>query len=213
MIQHPSTFRPIASALLVLAVLCMAGCSGWSVGQQKVIDVKAKYLGLKDQRVAVVVSASDHIDFNYPNARGTIANEVTRRIAENVPGVSVSSPRQILEWQDKTPYWGTRPPSTLIRQLDVDRLVLVEIGEYRMHEPGDKHVLRGVISASVNIVEADAVDPDNFSASFTKNVMYPEPGESKIGRIAVEEDKVEMLTQYRFSEETAGLFYDHKIVR
>lgn len=206
--------RPITIFCLVALVLGLAGCQSLGYGKkEKLIDVSAQYTGLADKRVAVVVSTNDHTAFNYPKARAIITNEVSRRIMTNVPGAQVSDPKEVLVWQDENAYWATRPPSMLIRQLNVDRLVLVEVGEYRTHEPGDKHVLRGVISATVNIVSADAVDPDNFDASFTKNVMFPTPGESKVGRVGDSQSMVEQVTQLRFSEEVAGLFFDHQIIR
>lgn len=205
--------QSIRWTLLVGMLAIFGGCQGTRSLNQEVTDVKAQYLGLANRSVAVVVSMSDFAQFKYPKAKQMIAEEMARRIQENVPGVALMSPRAIIAWQEENAYWATRPPSMLIKQLKVDRLVLVEIGEYRTHEPGDKHVLRGVVSASVNIVEAEAEDPDNFGGSFTKNVMYPEPGESKIGRVGDDEALIEARTQIRFCETAAGLFYDHQIVR
>ncbi|MBX2851467.1 MAG: hypothetical protein KTR15_06965 [Phycisphaeraceae bacterium] len=203
----------VGLALLVGAAVLLTGCSGARSMTQEVIDVKAQYLDLNNRSVAVVVSMSDYAEFNHPGAKQGICEEMVRRIKANVPGVTLTSPNEVLQWQEDNPYWATRPPSMLINQLKVERLVLVEIGEYRTHEPGDKHVLRGVISASVNIVEAEADDPDNFGASFSKNTMYPEPGESKIGRVGDDEALIEVRTQIRFCESAAGLFYDHQIIR
>ena len=202
----------IGLALLVGASLLLSGCSGRSINEE-VIDVDAQYTDLANRSVAVVVSMSDFAEFNHPNAKAAITEEMVRRIKANVPGVTVTSPSEVLAWQKNNAYWATRPPSMLVEQLKVERLVLVEIGEYRTHEPGDKFVLRGVISASVNIVEAEAADPDNFGASFTKNVMYPEPRESVVGRVGDDEAVIEVRTQIRFCETAAGLFYDHQIVR
>lgn len=200
--------------LIVMVGMCvlLAGCEPRSV-TQKVIDVQGQYDDLANRSVAVVVSMSDYTEFKHPQAKQRIAEEIARLIQANVPGATLTSPNEIIAWQQENAYWATRPPSMLIKQLKVERLVLVEIGEYRTHEPGDKHVLRGVISASVNIVEAEAADPDNFGASFSKNVMYPEPGESKIGRVGDDEQVIELRTQIRFCETAAGLFYDHQIIR
>lgn len=199
--------------LMASTLLLFSGCGPARSVTDKVIDVEGQYEDLANRSVAVVVSMSDFSEFNYPNAKQAITEEMARRIQTNVPGVTLTSPSEIIDWQEENPYWATRPPSMLINQLKVERLVLVEIGEYRTHEPGDKHVLRGVISASVNIVEAEASDPDNYGASFTKTVMYPEPGESKIGRVGDDEALIEVRTQIRFCETAAGLFYDHQIIR
>lgn len=205
--------KQVGLLAMLLMGLLVTGCGPSRSVTQTVIDVKGQYLDLANRSVAVVVSMSDYAEFNHPTAKAMITEEMVRRIQTNVPGVTLTSPREVLKWQRDNPYWATRPASMLIKQLKVERLVLVEIGEYRTHEPGDKHILRGVISASVNIVEAEADDPDNFGASFTKNVMYPEPGESKIGRVGDDEALIEARTQIRFSETAAGLFYDHQIIR
>lgn len=199
--------------LLLLVCSVFVGCGAMSRSSSDVVEVKAEYLELNNKSVAVLVSMSDHIAFNFPDARSILTGEITRLIKTNVPGVTVTAPEQTLAWQDTNAYWATRPPSMIIRQLNVDRVVLVEVGEYRTHEPGDKHVMRGVITASVNIVEAEAADPDNFGASFTKNAMYPRPGESVVGRVGEGQAKVELATQMRFSEAVAGLFFDHMTVR
>lgn len=195
------------------AYVLLLGCGNTRSFNQDVIDVKGQYLDLANRSVAVVVSMSDYAEFNHPEAKAMISEEMARRIQANVPGVTLTKPSAVLAWQKENPYWATRPPSMMINQLKVERLILVEIGEYRTHEPGDKHVLRGVISASVNIVEAEAADTDNFAASYTKNVMYPEPSESTIGRVGDSEDLIEVRTQIRFCETAAGLFYDHQIIR
>lgn len=200
-------------ALLGVWLLVAVGCGPERSVTEKVIDVKGQYKDLSNRSVAVVVSMSDYAQFNHPAAKAKITGEIAGRIQANVPGVTLTNPEEILAWQRENPYWATRPPSMMIQQLKVERLILVEIGEYRTHEPGDKHVLRGIISASINVVEAEAEDPDNFGASFTQNVMYPEPGESKIGRIGVDEASIETLTQVRFCKGAAGLFYDHQIIR
>jgi len=205
--------KQIGWAMLSVAVLLATGCGPARSFNQEVIDVKGQYTDLANRSVAIVVSMSDYVEFNHPDAKRAITEEMARRIQANVPGVTLTSPSEILQWQKDHAYWATRPPSMLIDQLKVERLVLVEIGEYRTHEPGDKHVMRGVISASINVVEAEAEDPDNFGASFTKNTMYPEPGESKVGRVGDSEALIEMRTQIRFCESAAGLFYDHQIVR
>lgn len=213
------TPRPITSLtlmMLALASALMTGCQNFP-GQPEVIDVKARYLDLQNRTVAVVVSTSDYTEFNHPNARANITNEISRRIQTGVVGARVTDPAKVLAWQEQNPYWATRPPSAIIEQLKVDRLVLVEIGEYRTHEPGDKYILRGVISATVNIVEAEKPDPDTFGGSYNKTVMYPRNKDTWIGKAATggqaSEQKIEAQTQLWFCEETAGLFYDHQLTR
>ncbi len=212
--RNPCLLVPL---LLVLGI-ALIGCTNvlrQLPGQPDYYDLKAKYTDLANRRVAVVVSVSDYTDFNYPDARPFITREISRRIVAGVPGATVSDPQAILDWQKDNPYWATRTPSAIIEQLKVDRLVLVEIGQFRTHEPGDKYVMRGMITATVNIIEAEAADPDNFAASYNRTVMFPRNKDTDIGVAGptVSEEAIAMKTMVWFCEETAGLFYDHTLER
>lgn len=201
--------------LVALWAATLGGCANMP-GQPEVTEYEAKYTDLANRSVAVVVSVRDYTEFNFPTARPTLTNDITRRIQLNVPGVTMSNPIEILKWQDENPYWHARPASALIEQLGVERLVLVEVGKYSTHEPGDKFLLRGVISAVVNVAEAEAADPDTYGFAYKKLVEFPRSRDSKLGRAestAVNEEKIEKQTQAWFCEEVAGLFYDHEQVR
>lgn len=204
---------PWTIACLLFAVLLQTGCG--SMGLKKEIDVDAQYRDLKNRSVVVLVSMPDHVRFNHPTARQEITTQISRRIITGVPSAKVTDPQAVIAWQDKDEnrYWATRPPSAMLEHFGVDRLVLVGVGKFRMHEPGDKYILRGLISATINIYEAEATDPDNPGAAFSKDVMYPEARKSKIGEVGISEKRIEFMTVYRFCEETAGLFYDHVLVR
>lgn len=204
--------RRLIAGLLALSVLAVFhGCN--MMPGPKTYEIEAKYTGLEGKSVAVLVSMPDYASRRYPDARSIITGEVSKRIMVGVEGVEMTSATEVLRWQDENQYWATRAPSQMLEDFDVQRLVLVEIGEYRTHEPGDPHILRGVITATVNVAEAEAEDPDNFAASFNKVVMFPTQGESKIGRVGVSEAQIELQTQIFFCEETAGFFFDHEIVR
>lgn len=203
---------PIMLALMLLCLALLPACSNWRMpGQPKIIDVKAEYLGLKDRSVAVLVWVRDYTEFNHPQARPAITRQITQRILTGVPGTTLADPDKVLKWQEANPYWATLPPSKWAESLKVERVVVVEIDEYRTHEPGDRYVLRGVISASVKVVEAEAADPDNFAAEYSKLVMYPTS--EKLGSSTASEDQIEQITLVWFSEEAAGLFFDHQLKR
>ena len=206
----PTTGRLLTLTLAVLLVV--TGCHT-SVHDPKDYDVTAQYTGLDNQSVAVIVGASDHTRYRHPNASRQIAREVSRRITLNVPEVTVIDPDRILAWQEQNPYWTARTPGQLIAALGVDRLVMVELGEYRMTDPGDTNVKRGVISATINVVEADAPDPDDYAFSTPLRVTFPDEFRTKVGLISASEQDIQTITVSRFTEEAAGMFYDHTITR
>lgn len=204
--------RRLLALTLAAALLTLAACHQ-SVHDPKDYDVTAQYTDLDNQTVAVLVGVSDHTNFHHPGAARQIAREVTRRISLNVPGVSVINPDRILEWQAQNPYWTARTPGQLIAALNVDRLVMVEVGEYRMTDPGDTNIKRGVISANINVVEADAIDPDDFGFSAPLRVSFPDEFRTKVGLVEASEQDIQTITVSRFTEEAAGMFYDHTITR
>ncbi|MEM9021794.1 MAG: hypothetical protein AAGC44_14640 [Planctomycetota bacterium] len=203
-----------AALLLLTAVLILPACNLPAIGD-KTFNVKQQYAGLDNRSVAVLVATGDYIDSNYPEVREQLTREVTQRIATSVPGVQVTNPEQVLRFQQDNPFWTARAPSELIRALNVQRLVIVELGEYRTHEPGDQHILRGVVTGNVNVLEAEAPDPNNFAFNQSIRSAFPEESRSKIGysRVTLNEDIVETEARRRFAVDAAGIFYDHKIKR
>lgn len=201
---------------LVLTLACAAvyavGCHE-SVHDPKTYDREAQYIGLNEKSVAVIVAMSDQTEYKYPNARRQLAREITRRLALNVPGVTVVDPDRILAWQQQNPYWTARTPSQIIEALNVDRMIMVEVGEYRLTESGDANIKRGVISANVNVVEADALDPDDYAFTAPLRVSFPDEFRTRVGLVSASADDILTITVSRFTEDAAGMFYDHSVIR
>jgi len=202
------------AGLLALAVTAalLPGCAVLGFGAQVFKDetpdrVEAQYTDLADQDVAVMVAASETTLYQHPQAREAITKAMSRRIAENIENVSLMAPDEILDYQVENPYWHTLPYSEVLEKLEVDRLVLVDLVDYQTHEPGNAHVLRGLISANVGVLEADAMDADTFA--FRQNVRAKYPRDAKVGLINSDEQTVELATVKHFTHKAAGLFYDH----
>lgn len=203
---------PLLVLTLLCAALCIVGCHE-SVHDPKTYDRTAQYTGLNGQSVAVIVALSDQSEYKYPNARRQLAREITRRIALNVPGVTVVDPDRILIWQQENPFWTARTPGQLIDALNVDRLIMVEVGEYRVTESGDTNIKRGVISANINVVEADALDPDDYGFTSPLRVSFPDEFRTRVGLVSATADDIQTITVSRFTEDAAGMFYDHSVIR
>ncbi|MCC6681513.1 MAG: hypothetical protein IT445_11485 [Phycisphaeraceae bacterium] len=201
-------------ALCILSLM-LVGCQGFgwlgegAAGGKKKINVDARYLGLDNQSVAVLVSADQYILAQYPNVDLAVCSAVTRKIASNVPGVTVTNPTQVMTFQKNNPYWSTLPYEELIARLGTQRVVLIDLIEYRTHEPGNAHVWQGLISANVGVIEADAADPDRMAINEIVSVKFPE--NSDIGMLNSDDQTVELGMLSLFSRDAAGLFYDHKI--
>ena len=195
---------------LMLMALCLlsVGC-GPMPGEKIMVDVQAEYLGLADQRVAVMVAADSHMLYQYPDARDNVCKAITGRIAKHVPGITTTIPDRISEFQDDNPYWINMRYGELAKKLDVDMIVLVDLIEYQTHEPGNAHLWQGLITGNIGVIDANSMDPDNFVFQNTISAKFPE--ESTVGIIDSDDETIQLGMIFLFSRDGAGLFYDHQI--
>lgn len=210
--------RVAALFVLLWLTMLMSGCNmvAWlaQAGREdeKVIQVPAEYTDLQDKRVAVMTSADEYTLFRFPRSTFRVSETVSRAIQNNVEGVAVSLPKEVDAYQRKNPYWITSRPGRMIDELGVDRLIIIDLNEYRTNEAGNAEVWRGVIDATVSVYEADGEDPDN--RTFEKQVRVEYPEDSTFGMInsSADEAKIEVAALQLFARRGAGLFFDHEDV-
>lgn len=210
-------FRSLNQSLgllaLVAAAFLVSGCTVLNLMQSEevIIAYTAEYRGLEDQRVAVIVNADELQLSRFPNAREMIARNIAARLADNMPTVEVVHPRDITAFVENNPYWATLRYSELVDRVNVDRLVVIDILEYRTHEPGNRHEWSGAVSGNVYVIDADAIDPDNPAYARVMSAVFPEG--QPIGVVSSDNATIEAGMVGVFARDTAGLFYDHEVVR
>jgi hypothetical protein len=128
-------------------------------------------------------------------------------LRKNVHGVRVLDPTVALAWQHQNPSWPAMPLGKIAQELDVERLVVVDLYEYRLNPPGNRWLWDGLAAANVGIVEHDGLDPDAYAAEF--NIMGKFPDVENLGRESATERSVELGLQKVFVEKAGWLFYDH----
>ncbi|MEM7576457.1 MAG: hypothetical protein AAF328_03190 [Planctomycetota bacterium] len=170
--------------------------------------VSAQYTDLAGQRVAVLVQTSETTQFRFPESKRGLTNAMTRTIAQNVEGVTVVPARVALDYQKQNPYWPAVPPSRLLTALEVDRLIVVDVEEYRTQEPGNQYLWRGVIDALVAVYEAEAPDPDD--KAFEQRVRAEWPEGTTVGLTEGDDATIQTATLAKFTIRGAGLFFDHE---
>ncbi|MBB6428694.1 hypothetical protein [Algisphaera agarilytica] len=218
---HRTTPRPSRAGLVTLLMLplLLSGCNfiAWGAAASRpddeaTVEVAAEYLDLVDKRVAVMVSADEYTLFRFPRATDNVGQSVGNAIHANVENAVVSIPREVARYQRKNPYWITSRPSRLIADLGVDRLVVIDLNEYRTNEEGNSSVWRGVIDGTVTVYEADGEDPDNATFQRPVRAEYPEGGTFGLVSADADQHKIEAAALQRFTLRAAGLFYDHEDV-
>lgn len=202
---------------LMMAVACgLTGCNvvgffGQAVGgsdNPPMVNVTREYDGLAGQSVAVLVDVDHSVLFEYPQAGYELSAAVSDQIAGNVANVKVIDARQVVDFQRRNIYWPTLRYSKLAERLKVNRLVLIEVIEYRTHEPGNINLYRGVVSATMSVIEADGSQPDDRAYQTTLTASYP-PGNNlgvpDADPLTIRKGMIDL-----FAIQAGWKFYDHK---
>lgn len=215
--MRPSLRRATSVAAVAMAVAfalsaggCIAGAVG-ALGEQiergKKLDVPAQYDGLEGRSVAVIVNADYATLVEHPTVAGQVTANVSARIARFVKGASVLAPTQVLEWQYRTPQWRAMPYGEIAKELGVDRLVHIDLYEYRLNPVGNSYLWDGVGGANIGVIEADGLAPDEFV--FSTNVVARFPDQEGVGRESARAEDIERGLLTLFIQRASWLFYRH----
>jgi hypothetical protein len=204
--------------LLIVSCLMLGGCAaaaivsavGSQLERDKKIEVLAKYSGLKDKTVAVLVNADLSTLYEHPSLSTTLVTNITNRIGRELKAqnVRVMRPVDALNWQYSASAWSSMPYGQIAAELGVDRVVLIDVYEYRLTPPGNRWVWEGVCAANVGIIEADGSDPDMLVDEFTVMATFPPVKNLAIDGATAQQIETGVLAN--FIEKVTWLFYDHE---
>lgn len=206
--------RLTGMGLLLCLCLLMTGCQlgGWVVytlnGTQKE-KIPAQYDDLKNQRFAVLVSADANTLYQSPEATRSICTAVTRELADKVAGSKPLNPKQVIQFQDETPYWTTVPYNRLLKQLDVDRLVIIDVVQYNIHEKGNASVFKGTAIANVSVAKSS--DEDLLAFSKVVKATYPVGSELGLLKTETDEQTFRLALLLNLSQTIGRMFYEYEI--
>ncbi len=185
----------------------IAAAVGSNIEKGKQIEVLAKYRGLENKSVAVLAHADMRTAYEFPTALPNIVGNVSDILQKNVPGVRLLDPRFSFSWMHQTPGWPTSPLADLANELDVDRVIVIDLFEYRLNPEGNSFLWDGVAGANVSVVERDGIDPDSYAEEF--QVISKFPDMEGIGKSQAGPTQIEIGLQKTFVDEVGYLFYDH----
>lgn len=210
MIRRVTSFVMLLAGCIGLCgciVARLVGGMAQNVEYSTLIEVHPAYAGLENKTVAVLVNADLATIYEHPEVALTIAANVSRLIRTNVPGARVLPAGAIADWQFRTTQWTAMPYGEIAEQLNADRLVLIDLYEYRLHPPGNQWLWEGVCTANVAVIERDGFDPDNYVDAFNIESRFPDvKGVGRDGAVAAQ---IRTGLLARFVERTAWLFYTH----
>lgn len=215
--------RPAWSLALVLAaaVALPAGLGGCVVGQlvggmaasaqrSGSKTVKAKYTGLKGKTFAVIVAADRSIQADHPAIVEVVTNEITRRLVEHAGASGVVPAADVLRYQFQNPGWVARSPTELQADFGVDRLILVDLQEYTLTDPGNAYIWAGVAGGLVQVLEAGTEQGTAGEFAFKESIRVRFPDEQGTTASSVPASTVQLELTRRFVRRASWLFYDHE---
>ncbi|MSQ90203.1 MAG: hypothetical protein EXS01_02250 [Phycisphaerales bacterium] len=205
----------ISCALSIAALLPLSGCIaagiaaaiGSNIEKGKQIEVLAKYRGLENKSVAVLAHTDMRTAYEYPTALTNVVGNVANFLSKHVDGIRLMDPRYSVAWMHQTPGWPTSPLADLTKELDVDRVIVIDIYEYRLNPEGNSFMWDGVVGANIGIVERDGIDPDSYAEEF--QIISKFPDMEGIGKAQAGPHEIEIGLQKTFVDDLTFLFYDH----
>lgn len=173
--------------------------------------VMAEYNDLQGHSFAVVVNADRAIQADEPGLLNRLTVRITDRVARNlvgIPGTAYVPSDRLLNVLYNNPQWPALPPSELGEMLGVERLVWIDLVEYRLTEAGNEYIWDGVAAGSVAVYDITSAIPDD--PIFERNVQVTFPDSPGFVRNEIPEGAVTSELSNRFVTRASWLFYDHE---
>lgn len=171
-------------------------------------EVNAEYLGITGKSFAVVCTANRLIQSDQPGLTARVIERVNNRLIQNAdPGYAIPS-ADLLTVLYNTPQWPAMTRGEVATLLGVDVLVVVEIIEYRLNEPGNQYVWDGTGSCVVSVYESQSALPDD--PVFEKAIRVAFPDSTGYMRTEIPESAVTTELSNRMINRIAWLFYNHE---
>lgn len=198
-----------ALAALLLLVPTICGCRTWAVmfGEDETKNVSAAYPYLAGQKVCILVRADMETLFEYRHLPLELADYVRVALEANVRGVTVVSPREVVDYQNRNPGWEREDPARMGQRFSADRALEINVTQYTTREPDSPHLYRGHVTATLCVYNTQY--PDSRPA-FTTEVKIAWP-EKSMGELGVGDREVRRGMMEAFAQEVAGQFYDRKV--
>lgn len=211
----------LAVGMGIAAVGVQAGCSvlGFvgaleeSRRRHSTRPVEAEYAGLAGKRWAVVVIADRFIQGEHPDVVPYLTAKITTQLSsekaqQKIGAAGYIPADRLLNYLYEHPRWATMSRGELAKELGVERLIVVELLEYRLNEPGNQYLWEGLATGTVGVCESDGPMPDEFA--FEKPIRVAFPDQKGLGPNELPMSAVATELARRFADRSAWLFYTHE---
>ena len=219
--QGGRAWRCLALPALLIAAIVMIGaipgCQLFAAMEESrrrtsTRPIDAEYTGLAGKSFAVLVTVDRAILAEYPELVDSMTERIISRLAQpaNVPpagGYIKAAPTKNFLYRN--PGWIAKPMSDLAEELGgVQRVILVEVSDFRLHEPGNSYEWKGIANFTTSVYEIDGQAPDE--ASFTKVQTVDFPDKAGVNVDEIPRNVVASALLARMIDRATWLFYRHE---
>jgi len=186
----------------------LAGMMAESYKRTSTRAVEAEYTGLAGSSYAVVIAVDRVIQGEDPQLVPQLTNAITERLRAESGATGYIPGPVVLQYQYTNPGWEARTYGEIAEDFGIDRLVYIDLFEFRLYETGNSYLWDGVLAGRVGVAETDGGFPDNFSFEREVAVRFPDaPGYSP-GDFS--EQQIRAVLMSRFVDRVTWLFYEHQ---
>lgn len=202
----------VAAGFAALAGCQLAAVAVDNYQRDAAKTVEPQSLLLADKSFAVLVTADRSIQGDHPQLVEYLTAKITERLADpaNTPRAGGFVPAaDVLRYVYDNPGWAYQTREDLGRALGgVQRLVVVEVIDYQLHEPGNQYVWEGRAAGTVTVFDLESSTPE--LAALEKSVSVPFPDQRGQGPEQLPRNMVNSALALRFVDRATWLFYSHK---
>ncbi len=205
-----------ASAVALASLAAMPGC--WvplavggmmeSYKESSTHEVPADYLGLQGKSFAVVVAADRAIQAQFPDLVPQLVARVSERLRAESGASGYVPPGVMVSYMNQRPRWVALTHSELAEDLGVDRIVFVDLMEFRLNEPGNQYVWEGVAAATLGVAEMESFAPDEYS--YRREIRVGFPDGKGFNSNDFGPDVVKSRLMNRLTDRITWVFYNHQ---
>jgi hypothetical protein len=203
----------VAAGAAVVCVGMQSGCqiAGYAAAvahEAGSTKVYAQYEGLRGHDYVVIVNMDQSLRATEPRLAAVLTNSITRQLGSPEVGATgaVPGPR-VLQFMYENPSWPSWSYQRLAEEFTVSRVVVIDLYEYRLYEPGNRYIWNGRAAARVGVYEAE-LGSEEFA--FTDDVQVPFPDETGVTTRERSKGNVESNLQARLVTRIAWLMFDHE---
>lgn len=197
-------------------IVCGAGCSlGALVGGMAdsanrlgSTTYEAEYTGLQSHTFAVVATTDRGIQAEFPALLPTLVQRLDLVLAEHAGASGHVPGDEVTGYLANNPQWVAWPRSQLAEELNVDRVIYIEVNDFRTNEPGNEYVWDGLVWATLSVIERGAVATD--VEAYRKDLQIHFPDQTGYGPNDFSKQVVASELLRRLIERSGWLFYKHE---